>query len=81
MDPMESSLKAVAVGGLFVAWFEITKKIFKFSWHIITTSPKKDSYSPVTSVMCTECRHLFPGDLEDEPFVCFSCSGGQRCFV
>ena len=75
-DALQASLKAAAVGGIFMLWTNITIEAFKISWHIISTSPKKDNYGPVTSVMCTEYRHLFPGDLEDEPFVCFSCSGG-----
>ena len=75
-DALQASLKAAAVGGIFMLWTNITIEAFKLSWHIISTSPEKDNYGPVTSVMCTECRHLFSGDLEDEPFVCFSCSGG-----
>ena len=74
-DALQASLKAAAVGGIFMLWTNITIEAFKLSWHIISTSPKKDNYGPVTSVMCTECRHLFPRDLEDEPFVCMACLG------
>ena len=68
-------MKAAAVGGIFIAWFNLTKEAFNLSWHIMTTSPKKDTYEPVTSVECIKCRHLFDRDLEDAPFVCMECLG------
>ena len=71
----QASLKAAAVGGIFILWTNITIEAFKLSWHIISTSPEEDTYKPVTSVMCTECRHLFPRDLEDDIFVCMDCLG------
>ena len=74
-DALQASLKAAAVGGIFILWTNITIEAFKLSWHIISTSPEKDNYRPVKSVMCTECRHLFPHDLEDDPFVCMDCLG------
>ena len=63
-------MKAAAVGGIFIAWFNLTKEAFNLSWHIMTTSPKKDTYEPVTSVECTECGNLFT---DDEQFVCADC--------
>ena len=72
---IQASLKAAAVGGIFILWTNITLEAFKLSWHIISTSPKKDDYGHVTSVMCTECRHLFDRDLKDDPFVCMDCLG------
>ena len=73
--PIQASLKAAAVGGIFILWTKITIEAFKLSWHIISTSPEKDDYGPVISVMCTECRHLFLRDLENDPFVCMDCLG------
>ena len=76
MDPFQSALKVAAVSGIFMIWTKFTIEAFKFSWHIITTTPEKETYKSVTSVMCTECKHFFPGDQEkDEPFICFSCQG------
>ena len=72
---IQASLKAAAVGGIFILWTNITIEAFKLSWHIISTSPEKDKHRPVTSVMCTECRHLFDRDLEDDIFVCMDCLG------
>ena len=72
---IQASLKAAAVGGIFMLWNHITIEAFKLSWHIISTSPEEDNYRPVTSVMCTECRHLFDRDLEDDSFVCMDCLG------
>ena len=70
---LQASLKVAAVGGIFMLWTSFTLEAFKLSWHIMTTSPKKDDYEPVTSVMCIKCRHLFPYD--KEPFVCMECLG------
>ena len=72
-DFLQVSLKAAAVGGIFMLWANITIEAFKFSWHIISTSPEKDTYKAVTKVMCAECKHFFNGDPADEPFICFSC--------
>ena len=49
MDQFHYVLKAAAVGGIFMAWFNFTIEAFKFSWHIITTTPEKETYMPVTS--------------------------------
>ena len=72
-DPLQSSFKAAAVGGIFMLWANITIEAFKLSWHIISTSPEKETYKAVTSVMCKECKHFFPGDSKDEH--CLSCKG------
>ena len=73
MDPFQSTFKVAAISAIFMFWAKFTIEAFKFSWQIATTAPEKETYKPVTSVMCTECRHLFPGD--QEPFICFSCKG------
>ena len=41
VDPVLSALKAAAVGGIFMIWYNFTIEALKFSWHIISTSPKK----------------------------------------
>ena len=50
MDLVQASLKAAAVGGIFMMWANSTIEAFKFSWHIISTSPKKDTYKAVSKV-------------------------------
>ena len=72
-DFLQVSLKAAAVGGIFMLWANITIEAFKLSWHIISTSPEKETYKAVTKVMCAECKHFFPGDSKDEH--CLSCKG------
>ena len=59
VDLVQASLKAAAAGGIFMIWANFTIEAFKFSWHIITTSPEKETYKPVTKVMCAECKHFF----------------------
>ena len=72
-DTIQAFLKAAAVGGIFFAWANFTIQAFKFSWHIITTSPEKDTYKAVSKVRCQNCREFFIGDEEDE--ICLSCLG------
>ena len=72
-DALQASLKAVAVSGIFMIWANFTMEAFKFSWHIISTSP--ETYKAVTKVMCAECKHFFNDEPEDEPFICLSCQG------
>ena len=74
-DALQASLKVAAVGGICMLWIKFTVEAFNLSWHIFSASPEKDTYKAVTRVMCTECRHYFPGDSSDEPFVCITCGG------
>ena len=52
-------LKAVAVGGIFAIWVKLTIEAFNLSWHIVTTSPEKETYKAITLVKCDECGELF----------------------
>ena len=63
-------LKAAAVGGIFAMWAKLTIEAFSLSWHIITTSPEKETYKAITMVKCDECGELFNGDN-----ICFPCRG------
>ena len=62
VDPVQSALKASAVGGIFMIWYNFTIEAFKFAWHIISTSPKKDTYEPVFKVLCENFRKLYDDD-------------------
>ena len=74
-DALQASLKAAAVSGIFILWANFTIEAFKFSWHIISTSPEKDTFKAVTKVMCAESKHFFNDKSEDEPYICLSCQG------
>ena len=63
-------LKAVAVGGIFAIWTKLTIEAFNLSWHIITTSPEKETYKAITMVKCDECGELF-----NDENICFPCRG------
>ena len=52
-DALQASLKAAAVGGIFMLWTNITIETFKLSWHIISTSPKKIITGP-SQVLCAQ---------------------------
>ena len=70
MNPFQASLKAAAVSGIFLIWVNFTIEAFKFSWHIISTSPEKETYKAVTMVKCDECGELF-----NDENICFPCRG------
>ena len=63
-------LKAAAVGGIFTIWAKLTIEAFKLSWHIISTSPEKETYKAITMVKCDECGELF-----NDENICFPCRG------
>ena len=65
-------LKVAAVGGIFAIWAKFTLEAFNLSWHIITTSPEKETYKAITisMVKCDECGELF-----NDESICFSCRG------
>ena len=63
-------LKAAAVGGMFTVWVKLTIEAFNFSWHILSSSPGKETYKAVTKVRCAECKEFF---VEDN--ICFTCRG------
>ena len=71
--PVQSVLKAAAVGGIFMIWYNLTIEGFNFAWHIISTSPEKETLKAVSKVMRAECKHFFID--ENEPYICFSCQG------
>ena len=76
MNLVQASLKAAAVGGIFMLWASFTKDVLKFSWHIILTSPEEETYKAVSKVSCEECKGFFNGELdEDGKFICFTCRG------
>ena len=72
---LQDFLKAAAISGIFMAWANFTIEAFKFSRHIISTSPEKETCKAVTKVMCAECKHFFNDESEDEPYICLSCQG------
>ena len=79
MNMFQASLKAAAVGGIFVIWTNFTIEAFKFSWHIISTSPDEETYKAVSKVSCEECKGFFDGETdEDGKFICFTCQGLMR---
>ena len=74
-DAIQAYLKAAAVGGILILLADITIEAFKLSWHIISTSPEKETYKAVTKVMCAECKHFFIDESADEPYISLSCLG------
>ena len=78
-DPFQASIKAASLFGIFMMWSNFTFEVFKFSWHIISTSPGEENYKAVSKVSCEECKGFFNGELdEDGKFICFICQGFIR---
>ena len=55
-------IKAAAVGGMFNIWAYFTIEAFKFAWHIVSTSPEKETWKAITKVLCDNCRKLYDND-------------------
>ena len=69
-DALQASLKAAAVCG------GVTIEAFKLSWHIISTSPEKDTLNVVRKAMCQNCGNVYNDDDFDviiEKCLCFDC--------
>ena len=61
-DALQASLKAAAVCGIFMLWANITIEAFKLSWHIISTSPEKDTLNVVRKGVCQNCGNVYNDD-------------------
>ena len=75
-DALQASLKGAAVGGIFMFWVNITIEAFKLSWHIISTSPEKDTLNVVRKAVCQNCGNVYNDDDFDvitERCLCFDC--------
>ena len=69
-------LKAAAVGGIFAIWVKLTIEAFNLSWHIITTSPEKETLKVVRKAVCENCGNVYNDDDFDviiERCLCFEC--------
>ena len=76
MDPFQSALKVAAVSGIFMIWTKFTIEAFKFSWHIITTTPEKETLKVVRKAVCENCGNVYNDDDFDviiERCLCFDC--------
>ena len=61
-DALQASLKAAAVGGILA---NITIEAFKLSWHIISTSPEKETYKASFKAVCEKCQKIYDDDEYD----------------
>ena len=50
VDPLQASLKVAAVSRIFIIWANFKIDAFKFSWHIISTSPEKKLGKPCVEI-------------------------------
>ena len=76
-NALQASLKVAAVGGIFMLWVNITIEAFKLSWHIISTSPRKETLEIVRKAVCQNCGNVYDDDdfdvIIDEKCLCFDC--------
>ena len=76
MDVVQASLKAAAVSGIFIIWADFTIQAFKFSWHIISTSPDKEALKVIRKAVYENCGNFYNDDDFDviiERCLCFDC--------
>ena len=76
MDPFQSTFKVAAVSAIFMLWAKFTIEAFKFSWHIITTTPEKETLEVVRKAVCEKCGNVYNDDDFDviiERCLCFDC--------
>ena len=76
VDSVQSALKAAAVSGIFMIWYNFTIEAFKFSWHIISSSPKKETLEVDRKAVCQNCGNVYDVDDFDviiEKCLCFDC--------
>ena len=76
MDLVQASLKAAAISGIFMIWANFTIEAFKFSWHIISTSPGEKTLEVVRKAVCENCGNVYDDDDFDvitEVCLCFDC--------
>ena len=74
-DALQASLKAGAVGGIFMLWVNFTIEAFNLSWHILTP-PKEDTLKVVRKAVCENCKNVYDDDDFDviiERCLCFDC--------
>ena len=64
MNPVQASLKADAISGIIFTWINFTIEVFKFSWHIISTSPREETYKPLVKLVCKNCGEFYEDDEE-----------------
>ena len=46
VDPFQASIKAASLFGIFMMWSNFTFEVLRYSWYIISTSPKKKLTKP-----------------------------------
>ena len=79
VDVLQIFIKSVAVSGIGLVWVNFILKALKMAWHIISTSPKEETWKAVSKemVMCEECQEHFFDDrneLKHGRFLCETCS-------
>ena len=62
VNVLQASIKAAAVGGIFFAWAKFTIEAYKTAWHIISSSPKKETYEASFKAVCGHCQKLYDDD-------------------
>ena len=61
-NPLEAPFKLIAVAGIFTMWANLTINAFKFSWHVITTSPGEETLKVVKKAVCENCGNVYDDD-------------------
>ena len=76
VNALQVFIKTAAIIGIGLFWVNFTTETFKFAWHIISTSPEKETYKPSFKAVCGHCQEHYDDDeyhLIDGTHLCEAC--------
>ena len=62
VNALQVFIKTAAISGIGLFWVSFTIEAFKFAWHIVSTSPEKETWKPITKAVCGNCQELYDDD-------------------
>ena len=65
VNALHASIKAAVVGGIFFIWANYTIEAVKIAWHIVSTSPEKETCKASFKAVCGNCQELYDDDEYD----------------
>ena len=62
VNALQASIKTAAVGGIVLVWVNFTIEAFKMAWHIVSTSPEKETLEASFKAVCGNCQEHYDDD-------------------
>ena len=51
VNALQALIKTAAISGIVLVWVNFSVEAFKMAWHIISTSPEKETWKAVSKVV------------------------------